>query len=93
MEEFLRCLNCGKTLASKEKENYSYCAECILNLKFQLSDLNQEDINQNLQKILDFAPAIKNIPENCKRQSLAVLLAIKEMGSDDIFWCLRLKKL
>lgn len=54
MEEFLRCLNCGKTLASKEKENYSYCAECILNLKFQLSDLNQEDINQNLQKILDF---------------------------------------
>jgi len=54
MEEFLHCLNCGKTLGSKEKEYYSYCAECILNLKFQINELDQIEIDKNLQKILDF---------------------------------------
>lgn len=54
MEEFLNCLNCGKTLGSKEKEYYNYCAECILNLKFQINELNHIEIDRNLQKILDF---------------------------------------
>lgn len=54
MEEFLRCLNCGKTLGSKEKEYYNYCAECILNLRFQINELNHIEIDRNLQKILDF---------------------------------------
>ena len=54
MENYLRCLNCGKTLGSKEKEQYNYCAECILNLKFQLNELDREEFDKNLQKILDF---------------------------------------
>jgi len=54
MEEFIRCLSCGRTLGSKEKEHSSYCAECMLNLQFQLNDLDRDDIDQNLQKILDF---------------------------------------
>ncbi|MFX1323287.1 MAG: serine O-acetyltransferase, partial [Promethearchaeota archaeon] len=54
MEEFLNCLNCGKTLGSKEKEYYNYCAECILNLQFQIDELNHDEIDRNLQKILNF---------------------------------------
>jgi len=54
MEEFVKCLNCGKCLDSKEKEHYNYCAECILDLNFLSGDLDHEEIDRNLQKILDF---------------------------------------
>lgn len=54
MEDFLNCLNCGKTLGLKEKNHYNFCAECILKLDFRLVELNREEIDQNLQKILDF---------------------------------------
>ncbi len=54
MEELVQCLNCGKCLDSKEKEHYNYCAECILNLNFRSKDLDHEEIDRNLQKILDF---------------------------------------
>jgi len=59
-------------------------------IKLRLEELDKGDI---LEVLLDFPAALKNIPENCKRQSLAVLLEIKEMVSDDKFWCLRLKKI
>ncbi len=55
MEEFVKCLNCGKCLDSKEKEHYNYCADCILNLNFRSKDLDHEEIDRNLQKILDYA--------------------------------------
>ncbi|MFX1406153.1 MAG: serine O-acetyltransferase [Promethearchaeota archaeon] len=54
MEEFLNCLNCGKTLGDKERNNYNFCTECILKLDFRLEELNREEVDQNLQKILDF---------------------------------------
>jgi serine O-acetyltransferase len=54
MEEFVKCLNCGKCLDSKEKEHYNYCAECILDLNFRSQDLDHEEVDRNLQKILDF---------------------------------------
>lgn len=54
MEEFVKCLNCGKCLDSKEKEHYNYCAECILDLNFMTKDLDHEESDRNLQKILDF---------------------------------------
>ena len=54
MEDFLNCLSCGKTLGDKERNHYNYCAECILKLDFRLEKLNREEIDQNLQKILDF---------------------------------------
>ena len=54
MEEFLKCLNCGKTLDVKEKDYYNYCAECILNLNFRLDELDHHEIDKNLQRILDF---------------------------------------
>ncbi len=54
MEELVKCLNCGKCLDSKEKEHYNYCAECILDLNYRSKDLDHEEIDRNLQKILDF---------------------------------------
>jgi len=54
MDEFVKCLTCGKGLASKEKGQSNHCTECILDLKFQTNDISQMTINENLQKILDF---------------------------------------
>ncbi|MFX0007248.1 MAG: serine O-acetyltransferase [Promethearchaeota archaeon] len=54
MEDFLNCLNCGKTLGDKERNHSNFCAECILKLDFRLEELNREEIDQNLQKILNF---------------------------------------
>lgn len=54
MENVLRCLSCGKKLTFKGDKTINYCAECILNLDFQIKDINHEKIDANLQKILDF---------------------------------------
>ena len=52
MEKFLHCLNCGKDLQGKK--GYSYCAECILDLDYKASDIDHNELDKNLQKILDF---------------------------------------
>ncbi|MFX1314861.1 MAG: serine O-acetyltransferase [Promethearchaeota archaeon] len=54
MNDFLRCLSCGKKLGSKTKELHSQCTECILKLDFKTTDLDHTKIELNLQKILDF---------------------------------------
>ncbi len=51
-EKFLHCLNCGKDLGGKERR--PYCAECILDLDFKAKELDHEELNKSLQKILDF---------------------------------------
>ena len=66
------------------------CPMTFVYTKLALEELDKGNI---LEVLLDFAPAIKNVPENCERQSLAELLEIKEIGSDNKYWCLRLKKL
>ncbi|MFX0033480.1 MAG: serine O-acetyltransferase [Candidatus Hermodarchaeota archaeon] len=53
-EEFIRCLNCGKKLGVKSAKIHSECTECILKLDFKAEDLNHKEIDENLQKILDF---------------------------------------
>lgn len=54
MKDFLNCLNCGKLLGDKERNHYNFCAECLLKLDFSLEQLNHEEIDYNLQKILNF---------------------------------------
>lgn len=51
---FLKCLNCGKSLKTKTGEDVPYCAECILKLEFKIQDLNHGQIITDLQSILDF---------------------------------------
>ncbi len=54
MKNFIHCLNCGKNLASKEQEGPPYCAECILDLNYRTSDIDRNEIDKELQKILNF---------------------------------------
>lgn len=50
----MKCLNCGKILKHKEKNQSIYCAECILNLSFKSEKLDRKEIINSLQQILDF---------------------------------------
>ena len=68
------------------------CPMTFVYTKLILEKLNSGD---KLKVILDFPPAVENIPENCRRQDLAKLLKIKEIGkkdSKDKIWQLILKK-
>ena len=66
------------------------CPLTFVYTKLALEELNRDTI---LEVYLDFPPALKNIPESCKRQSLAELLEIKEYHSDKPEWIMILKKL
>ncbi len=54
MEDFIKCLSCGKSISSKTEESYKYCTECMLKLDFKTSDLDREEVDRCLQKILNF---------------------------------------
>ncbi|MFX1494862.1 MAG: sulfurtransferase TusA family protein [Promethearchaeota archaeon] len=66
------------------------CPMTFVYTKLSLEKLNRGDI---LEVLLDFLPAVKNVPENCKRQNLAELLEVKEIDPDEDTWLLKLKKL
>ena len=51
---FLKCLNCGKSLKTKTDKKLPYCAECILKLDFTTKDLDNGQIISDLQAIMDF---------------------------------------
>lgn len=53
LEKFLHCLSCGRMLHGKE-EFHPFCSECILDLDFKASDIDHQELDQNLQRILDF---------------------------------------
>ncbi|MFX1572734.1 MAG: serine O-acetyltransferase [Promethearchaeota archaeon] len=63
-EELLHCLNCGKKIAADSKTNNNFCAECVLGLNFQITDLNHKQIDRYLQKILDFFISDVNVAFN-----------------------------
>jgi len=66
------------------------CPLTFVYTKLALEELNKDTI---LEVLLDFLPALKNIPESCKRQSIAELLEVKEIHSDKPEWLMILKKL
>lgn len=64
-------------------------------MTFVLTKLALEDLptGHTLEVLLDFPSALKNIPDNCKRQGLAELLEINQVKSPKNEWVLKLKKL
>ncbi|MFX0026362.1 MAG: sulfurtransferase TusA family protein [Candidatus Hermodarchaeota archaeon] len=66
------------------------CPMTFVYTKLTLEKLNKGDI---LEVLLDFLPAVKNVPDNCKIQNLAELLEVKEIDPDKDIWLLKLKKL
>lgn len=55
MNDFLKCLSCGKDLGTKlPYEGHNYCVECVMKLDFKTQEINQAQADIHLQKILDF---------------------------------------
>ena len=66
------------------------CPLTFVYTKLALEELEKGKI---LEVYLDFPATLKNIPESCKRQSIAEILEIKEYHSDKPEWIIILKKL
>ena len=54
MEKFIHCLRCGKNLTQKEQLEGPSCAECVLDMKFEISSLEHGEIDSFLTRILNF---------------------------------------
>lgn len=54
MEKFIHCLRCGKNLTEKEQMDGPSCAECVLDMKFEISSLEHGEVDSFLTKILNF---------------------------------------
>lgn len=65
------------------------CPMTFVHTKLKLEELKKGEI---LKVILDYPPAIENVPESCKRQSLADVLDIENYDLKDNEWELTLKK-
>jgi len=66
---------------------------CPLTFVYTKLALEELETGRILEVYLDFPAALKNIPENCKRQNIAELLEIKKHPSDKPEWIMILKKL
>ena len=87
-------------LSSTDKSNYKDSTQLdirgkVCPLTFVYTKLALEELERGriLEVYLDFPPALKNIPESCKRQNMAELLEIKKHLSDKPEWIMILKKL
>lgn len=52
MEDFIKCLNCGKKI--RNEEGQSYCVDCMMKLDFKTPDLNHSNIDSDVEHILNF---------------------------------------
>ena len=65
------------------------CPLTFVYTKLALEEMNKDDI---IEILLDFPPALKNIPESCKRQDLAELLEVKKIDKKKKIWQINLRK-
>ncbi|MFX1355974.1 MAG: sulfurtransferase TusA family protein [Promethearchaeota archaeon] len=66
------------------------CPMTFVYTKLKLEELQPGSI---LKVLLDFPPALKNIPESCKRQNLAEVIKIRELNKGKNEWLITLKKI
>ncbi|MFX1388711.1 MAG: sulfurtransferase TusA family protein [Promethearchaeota archaeon] len=66
---------------------------CPLTFVYTKLALEELEKGEFLDVLLDFPAALKNIPENCKRQNLAEVLEIKKIKGNVDNWLLKLKKI
>jgi serine O-acetyltransferase len=52
--DILKCLSCGKELKNKKGTQPSYCTECMLEIRYKVEDIDHKQIDEELQKILNF---------------------------------------
>ena len=65
---------------------------CPMTYVYTKLELEKMDSGDTLEVIVDFPPAVENIPVSCKRQELAELIGIEEIGQKQKIWKLILKK-
>jgi len=65
------------------------CPMTFVYTKLALEKMNEGEI---IEVLLDFPPAIENIPESCRRQGLAKVLKIKKIDRNNKVWQLNLRK-
>lgn len=66
------------------------CPMTFVYTKVELEKLKKDDL---LEVLLNFEPALKNIPQSCERQKLAMLLNIEIVNSKSKEWILTLKRI
>lgn len=66
------------------------CPMTFIYTKLTLEEMNS---GEYLEVLVDYPPAVENIPYSCKRQDLAETFEIKEFDSDKNVWQLILKKI
>jgi len=66
------------------------CPMTFVYTKLALEELEPGDV---IEVVLDFRPALRNIPDSCVRQNLAEVLEIREGQSNEPEWTLILKKI
>lgn len=66
------------------------CPMTFVYTKLALEEMNKGEI---IEVILDFPPALDNVPDSCRRQNLAEVMEIKQIDKKERTWQLSLKKL
>ena len=65
---------------------------CPLTFVYTKLELEKMTTGELLEIILDFPAAVKNVPDNCKRQGIEELLDVKTFD-DEKEWILLIKKI
>lgn len=65
------------------------CPMTFVYTKLALEKMNEGEI---IEVLLDFPPAVENIPDSCRRQGLAEVLEIKKIDRNKKVWRLNLRK-
>lgn len=65
------------------------CPMTFVYTKLALEKMNEGEI---IEVLLDFPPAVENIPDSCRRQGLAEVLEIKKIDINKKVWQLNLRK-
>jgi len=87
---FLNRINKDKFKAKELDIRGKLCPMTFVYTKLTLEEMSKDEV---LEVILDFPPAVKNIPDNCHRQGIAELLEKVEINPEKKTWKLILKKL
>lgn len=66
---------------------------CPLTFVYTKLALEKMESNEVLEVILDFPPALENVPASCKRQNIGELLDTKNIDNEKNVWKLTIKKI
>ncbi len=66
---------------------------CPLTFVYTKLSLEKMEASEILEVILDFPPALENVPASCKRQNIGELLDVKNMDNEENVWILTIKKI